>query len=63
MPAAFRAAYDDTHVSFEFKLGDAAKLTVDPEFRLFWPQPTVEISKDGPCSRAINLVLVLLDIR
>lgn len=45
--AAFRAAYDDTHVSFEFKLGDAAKLTVDPEFRLFWPQPTVEISKDG----------------
>lgn len=45
--AAFRAAYDDTHVSFEFKLGDAAKLTVDPEFRLFWPQPTVEISKGG----------------
>ena len=43
--AAFRAAYGDKTLTMEFRMTHCVR--IDPEFRLAWPAPGVELTADG----------------
>ena len=45
--AAFRAAYDAETLTFEWRLGGAKRLRIDPEFRLLKPDAGIELTDQG----------------